>query len=300
MQIDFKADEAYCGKKVYHILRGPLKISNNLITQLKKNGGILLNGRPARTVDKVQIGDVVSVNLDFREETFLEPEDRPLDIVFEDNSLLAVNKPPHMPVHPSAGHRTGTLAQAVLWHYQKQGLAVKIRPDNRLDSGTSGLTLFAKNAHIQDLLIGQMKENRIYKSYLGIVFGSFEPLSGTIRLPISRKEGSILERIVDPAGYPSVTHYSTIEILGDYSLVQFVLETGRTHQIRVHAKAAGHPLLGDWLYSDIPTHIIDRQALHAHRLSFDHPLTEEKIDLIAPIPDDIKRILYYNRKGFCH
>jgi 23S rRNA pseudouridine1911/1915/1917 synthase len=291
MQIDFVVDDVFNGKKVFNVLKGPMKLSSRLITRLKKENGIVLNGRPARTIDAVHIGDTVSVILEFNEESYIKPEDSPISIIYEDDCLLAVNKGPHTPVHTSAWHQSGTLAQAILWYYQKQGLSIKIRPINRLDRDTSGLTLFAKNSHMQDQLVRQMKENRVLKEYLGIVHGNFDPTEGTIRLPIARKEGSILERTIDPSGDDSITHYKTLETSDSLSLIQFILETGRTHQIRVHSKAMGHPILGDWLYSDITTDLIDRQALHAHKLSFDHPLTGERIDLTAPLPEDMKRVL---------
>ena len=291
MQIDFQVNDEFNGKQIYHILKGPLKLSSKLIAKLKSNQGILLNGKPMRTIDPVKTGDIVSALIGFEEESFIQPEDIPIDIIFEDDYFLAVNKKPHMPVHPSIGHQNGTLAQAVLWHYHKQGLFTKIRPINRLDRDTSGITLFAKNPHVQELIIQRMKKNEVYKEYLGIVHGTFEPLSGTVNLPIARKEGSILERTIDPKGDISITHYETLETYEDLSLVKFVLETGRTHQIRVHAKAMGHPLLGDWLYSDIPTSSIDRQALHAYKLSFEHPLSGKTINLSTQLPEDMKRVL---------
>ncbi len=291
MDIHFQVTSEYNGKKLYHILRGPMKLSSRLVTQLKGQQGILINGQPMRTIDPVRTGDLVSARIGFQEESFMIPEEIPLTVVYEDDCLLAVNKNPHTPVHPSMGHQSGTLAQGILWHYQKQGLMTKVRPVNRLDRDTSGITLFAKNAHIQEQLIQQMKVNRVYKAYLGIVHGLFSPDSGTIRLPIGRKEGSLLERVIDPQGDDSITHYKTLEVHTGFSLVEFVLETGRTHQIRVHAKALNHPLLGDWLYSDTPTPLIDRQALHAYQLAFDHPLSGERINLTAPLPEDMKRVL---------
>ena len=291
MHIDFRVPGEYDGKKLYQILRGPMNLSGRLVTKLKGQQGILINGQPARTVDRVKTGDLVSAVIGFQEETFITPEEIPLDILYEDDCLLAVNKSPHMPVHPSAGHQSGTLAQGVLWHFLSQGLSTKVRPVNRLDRDTSGITLFAKNAHIQEQLILQMKENRVHKAYMGIVHGAFSPPSGTIRLPIARKEGSIMERIIAPHGDDSITHYKTLEVHDGFSLVEFVLETGRTHQIRVHAKALHHPLLGDWLYSNIPTTLIDRHALHAYHLAFDHPLSGESIHIKAPLPEDMKRVL---------
>mgnify|MGYP000875204914 FL=1 len=291
MRIDFEITEACSGKKVLQILQNEINMSGRLIKKLKASGGILLNEKPVRTVDYVQKGDILSVIVDFNEEADFEPENADFSILYEDDCILAVNKEPGMPVHPSAGHTKGTLANRVLAHFIKQGLSIKVRPINRLDKDTSGIVLFAKNAHIQEQIINQMKENRVYKSYLGIVHGVFDPPEGIINLPIARKSGSIMERIIDPDGAPSITIYKTLEIHKDLSLVEFILKTGRTHQIRVHCKAMGHPLLGDWLYSDIQTDLIGRQALHSHIFAFDHPLNGQRIELLAPLPKDMKKAL---------
>lgn len=291
MKIDFEVTDQYSDKKVLYILKNELKLSGRLIKKLKAAGGILLNKKPVRTVDTVHKGDVLSVIIDFNEDVYINPEASELSVIYEDDCFLAVNKEPGIPVHPTAGHPVGTLAHQVLAHFMKQELSIKIRPINRLDKDTSGIVLFAKNAHMQDQIINQMKNNRVYKEYLGIVHGLFNPLEGVINLPIARKNDSIIERIVDPAGAPSITRYKTLEQHNDLSLVQFVLETGRTHQIRVHSRAMGHPLLGDWLYSDIRTDLIGRQALHSHILAFDHPLNGQRIELIAPLPKDMQKIL---------
>ncbi len=291
MRLDYLVTEEFNGLKVYNILRGPMKVSGTMIKRLKKSGGILLNNAPVRTIDGVKTGDILTVIIDNNEGATITPENNLISVLYEDESFIAVDKPANMAVHPSAGHQTGTLAQAVLWYLIEQGLQTKIRPINRLDRDTSGITLFAKNAYIQDQLARQMKDNRVYKAYLGIVHGVFSPEKGTIRLPIARKEGSIMERVIDSSGYDSITHYETIKVHNDLSLVKFVLETGRTHQIRVHSKAMGHPLLGDGLYSDIVTNLIGRQALHSHQLSFDHPITGKRIELVSPLPEDMKRVL---------
>lgn len=295
MKIDFEVTEQYNGNKVFHVLKSKMKLSGRLIKKLKASGGILLNEKPIRTVDLVKKGDILSVIIDFSEEVYIKPETAEFSILYEDDCFLAVDKEPGIPVHPTAGHPTGTLAHQVLAHFIKQELSIKVRPINRLDKDTSGIILFAKNSHMQDQIINQMKENRVYKAYLGIVHGMFNPLEGIINLPIARKSDSIMERIIDPAGAPSITRYKTLEHHKGLSLVKFVLETGRTHQIRVHSRAVGHPLLGDWLYSDIQTELIGRQALHSHILAFDHPLNGQRIELMAPLPMDMKKALAVQR-----
>lgn len=291
MRIDFEVNEQYDGKKVLHVLKGQMKLSSRLIKKLKKHDGIFLNDRLTRTIDTIHNGDTVSVVIEYNEEIHFQPEEADISIIYEDQYFLAVNKNAGIPVHPTARHNTGTLAQMVLSHFIKQGLSIKTRPINRLDKDTSGVVLFAKNAHMQDRIISQMKENSVLKVYVGIVHGVFEPFEGVINLPIARKDTSIIERVVDPSGASAVTRYKTLEVHNGLSLVQFILETGRTHQIRVHTRAMGHPLLGDWLYSDIKTDLIDRQALHSTTLAFNHPITSERIILNAPIPEDMRKVL---------
>ncbi len=291
MRIDFEVTDLYDKNKVLHVLKSQMKLSTRLIKQLKKHNGILLNGQPIRTIDPVHTGDIVSVIIEYSEDNYIQPEESDISILYEDSCFLAVNKEAGIPVHPTSGHNTGTLAHMVLSHLIKQGLSIKIRPINRLDKDTSGVVLFAKNSHMQDRIINQMKNNRVSKVYLGIVHGVFEPKEGIINLPIARKDGSTIERIVDMSGAPSITKYKTLGIYNDLSLVQFILETGRTHQIRVHTRAMGHPILGDWLYSDIQTDLISRQALHSTTLAFDHPITGERIILNASIPEDMRRVL---------
>lgn len=291
MRIDYTVADECDGKTVLWVLKSRMKISSRLIKRLKTSNGILLNNEPIRTIDHIHSGDRVSVIIDFVEETDIEPEDQPVSVIFEDDCFLAVDKGPNTPIHPTARHTTGTLAHFVMAYFQKQGLSIKIRPINRLDKDTSGVVLFAKNPYVQEHIIRQMKENKVYKSYLGLIHGIFKPEEGIIDLPIARKDSSIIERVIDPSGDRAVTKYKTLEKYNDYSLVQFVLETGRTHQIRVHSSAMGHPIIGDFLYSKTATELIERQALHSHILSFDHPLTGERITLTAPIPEDIKKAL---------
>lgn len=173
------------------------------------------------------------------------------------------------------------------------GLHRKIRPINRLDRDTTGIVIFAKNEYIQECLVKQMKQGIFYKEYLAILEGLLDKTSGIIDAPIARKDGSIIERCIDKNGAKAITHYEVISSKDNLSLVKFVLETGRTHQIRVHSKYIGHPILGDTLYGTLygnETKLISRQALHAHKTSFIHPITKNKIELISPLPSDMLEI----------
>lgn len=291
MLIEYVVPDGRPSVILYTILKQELLLSSRLIGYLKRNTGIMVNGIPHRTIDPVKPGDFIQILWEEETESWIEPEDLPVEILYEDDWFLALNKPAGIPVHPSAIHPSGTLANRVQYLLMKSGLSVKTRPINRLDKGTSGITLFAKHSHAQDQIIRQMKQNKVYKEYLGIVEGAFSPDTGTIDLPILRKPESIMERIVHPQGERSVTHYGTIRSYGEYSLVRFVLETGRTHQIRVHCRACGHPILGDWLYSENKTALINRQALHSHKFEFIHPASGKKIGIRAYLPEDMRSAL---------
>ena len=277
--------------KLRNILKTELKLSTRLINHLKNSSGITLSGQPIRTIDLVRPGDMLVISWEEACDSPVEPQNIPLHILFEDDWFLAINKSSGMPVHPSHNHHSDTLANAVQFLFKDRGLTMKIRPINRLDRDTSGVILFAKHSHAQDQIIRLMKCTEVYKEYLGIVEGCFPQRSGTIDLPIARKPGSIIERMIDPSGDKSITHYSTIQTDGELSLVQFVLETGRTHQIRVHCSANEHPIIGDWLYSTKPTTLIGRQALHSHKLRFSHPRNGELLEIDAPLPDDMQTVL---------
>lgn len=213
-----------------------------------------------------------------------------LDIVYEDNCFLILNKPSGIAVHPSMLHYDNSLSNGVKYYFDKNNLHKKIRPVNRLDFDTSGLIIFAKNEYVQECLIRQMANNEFSKKYLAIVEGIFDSKSGTINLPIGRKEKSIIERCVCELGQPSITEYKVLQEHNNISLVECVLKTGRTHQIRVHMSAIGHPLVGDSLYG-LTSNLIDRQALHSYEISFIHPITKERITLLSDIPSDMEKVL---------
>lgn len=209
-----------------------------------------------------------------------------LDIIYEDNYLLVLNKPSGMPVHPSALHFDDTLSNGVNYYFETIGLHRKIRIVNRLDRDTSGIVIFAKNEYIQEMLSLQMRDSSFKKEYIGVLNGILQPSEGSINAPIARKSDSIIERCIDEAGQVSITHYKVIKTFSNMSLVHFILETGRTHQIRVHSQYIGHSIVGDTLYGTYSP-IISRQALHSYKVKFVHPITKETMELVADIPQDI-------------
>jgi len=269
------------------------QMSDKLIAKLKNKKLIFLNSNKAYINSIISSNDIIEFDLNYKEESDnIIPLQHDLKIVFEDDALLVVDKPPFMPIHPSANHYNDSLSNSVKYYFNKINLNKKIRPVNRLDKDTSGLVIFAKNEYIQENLIYQMKTKEFQKEYLAIIDGCFLEDSGTINAPISRKLNSIIEREINfENGQTAITHFKTIKKYTNYSLVNFILETGRTHQIRVHSKFKSHPLLGDSLYGT-KSNNINRQALHAYKLSFIHPISKSKIVLEVDLPDDMKKLLY--------
>ena len=221
----------------------------------------------------------------------IPPVCAPLSIVYEDEDLIVVNKPAGMPIHPSLNNYTNSLANALAWYYQQQGKPFIFRCCNRLDRDTSGLTVVAKHLVSGNILSTMTKKKEVRREYLAVVRGHIVPESGTISAPLARKGGTIIERVVDfDRGEPAVTHYRLVREANGHSLVALQLETGRTHQIRIHLKHLGFPLVGDYLYNP-DMEYISRQALHSFRLSFPHPITGEAMDFTAPLPEDMRNIL---------
>ena len=269
-----------------------MKLTENLIKKLKSNNGIFLNGSPIRTIDTVSLNDKLEVIIDFNEKNDdIIPENINLDILYEDEGLIIINKPKNIVVHPSIRHQSNTIANALAYYYINNNINSKIRPVSRLDKDTTGVIIFAKNQHIQDAITKQMNTKQFTKEYIGIVHGIPSTVKGTINLPIARKEASIIERVVSPNGSASITHFELLKSCSNASLLKFNLETGRTHQIRVHCRAINLPLYGDTLYSDIKTDLIDRQALHSYRVEFINPISQLKMSFTAPYPDDIKKLM---------
>ncbi|MBQ2311613.1 MAG: RluA family pseudouridine synthase [Firmicutes bacterium] len=305
--ISYNCTPADEGLLVKEILRLRLKLSSHLLKKIKPLGGIMLNGERCGVRHRVKAGDVVSVR--YPEETsYFEPQNIPLDIVYEDEDLLVVNKQAGLIVHPTHNFPDGTLANALAFRMQQTGEVFKPRFVNRLDMNTSGLLIVAKNAHCQDFLQSEMAANRVDKIYTAIVHGITEP-SGTIDLPILKDPNHKARRMVSSEGYPSVTHFKTLETfdikdtgqLQGYSIVEIKLDTGRTHQIRVHMTHIGHPLVGDELYAQLYGYAVDpewmpRQALHAGALSFAHPEDGHLVSVFAKPPEDMRKCAALLRK----
>ena len=274
-------------KNINEILSLEFKLSTRLKNKLIKNNRIFLNDNVCDTRIPVKIGDKLIIDFNYNEDNSnIVPTEMNLDIVYEDEWLLVVNKPSGITIHPSILHFNNSLSNGIRFYFDKIGLKKKIRPVNRLDKDTSGLVIFAKCEYIQECLSLQMQEGILKKEYLCLVSGTINQKSGTINLPIARKEGSIMERCIDEKGKQAITHYKVIKEFKNYSLVECRLETGRTHQIRLHMASIGHPLLGDTLYGTSSS-LISRQALHSYKIKFIHPITKKEIELIAKLPQDI-------------
>ena len=276
---------------INQILKQELNISSRLLQKLINSKHVYLNNNIVDTRISVKLNDVISVNLDFDEESEnIIPQKMDLNIIYEDDAVLIINKPPKIAIHPSILHYNESLANGVKYYFDEINLHRKIRPVNRLDFNTSGLVLFAKNQYIQECLISQMKNHTFYKEYIAVVSGNFKEKSGIINLPIARKENSIIERCISEAGQNAITHYEVLQEFTDISVVKCILETGRTHQIRLHMSAIGHPLIGDSLYG-ITSNFIDRQALHSSKISFIHPISKEHMSFECNLPEDIQSFL---------
>lgn len=291
MKLEYKIIELTKYKNIKQILKEEFNISDRLLKRLKKEKQIFINNISVSINSSFNLNDVISVCLDFDEESEnIIPTKMELDILYEDDALLILNKPANIPVHPSIEHYTDSLSNGVKYYFEQLNLKRKIRPVNRLDKNTSGIVIFAKNEYIQEYLVRQMKNNLFQKEYFALLDGKLENHKGTINAPIARKSNSIIEREISDNGAPSITHYQLIKNYDDYCFVKFILETGRTHQIRVHSKYICHTILGDSLYGK-SSDLIDRQALHSYKVTFIHPITNKKMEVLAELPSDIKKLI---------
>lgn len=291
MELEYTVKETDNYINLKDLLKNYFEISDRLLVKLKHNQKLFINGVSVPVNATLNVNDIVSVCIDFVEDNSnIVPIEMDLKIIYEDDAFLVVNKPAGIPVHPSQDHFEDSLSNGIKFYFDKIGLQKIIRPVNRLDKDTSGLVVFAKNEYVQECLVKQMKSKQFVKEYVAICNGIIEDKSGIIKAPIARKENSIIERCVSENGDTAITHYEVISMSNSYSVVKCLLETGRTHQIRVHMAYIGHPLLGDTLYGT-SSPLIARQALHAYKVKFIHPITKTNLEFSASIPKDFERLM---------
>ncbi len=287
------------GKSAYLILREKMGVSEAIVRHARRiDCGVTLDGRPSRTDALVREGQVLGLHLlDNGRSTSIAPEPGPLSIVFEDEHVLILDKPAGLVVHPSRGHFTSTLCNFVAHHLESQGASAIPHPVNRLDRETSGLVVFAKHAHAQNILQAQLHTGSFERSYLAVCEGSFAQMAGVVDAPIARLKDEYGSFGISPDGKRAVTRYRVLAHFpqpsdegASLSAIQLELETGRTHQIRVHMSHVGHPLLGDSAYGS-PSALIDRCALHSWKLQLTHPITKARLGFSAVPPEDIASLL---------
>ncbi|MDD7718736.1 MAG: RluA family pseudouridine synthase [Eubacteriaceae bacterium] len=274
------------------LIRRRFSFSSRLMSKLKYQHLVFLNGEEVAGWITPEVGAEISIKLP-EEKSDFPAEDIPIYPVYEDDDLLIINKQPGVTVHPTKGHPSHTIANGLMTYMDKTSQAFKVRFVNRLDMDTTGLLIIAKNSHAQDEVTKQMKAKTTEKRYKAIVNGIVEKDEFTIDLPIGRPDpDNVARAVMMEGGYPSVTHVKVLERYpAGYTMVELLLETGRTHQIRVHMSHIGHPLVGDFLYGGEHPELIDRQALHSYKLSINHPVSGERLVLEAPLPDDFKEVI---------
>lgn len=293
-------DAPYEGKSVEFVLRTKLFVSRRGVRHARNvPGGVLLDGLPVRTDAPVALGQELAICISDEhvatKVSEVAPEPGPLDVVFEDADLIVVNKPAGLVMHPSRGHHDGTLINRLVHYLQVTGRVCNPHPVSRLDQGTTGLVIFTTSGYAQDRLQDQLHSPSFERAYLALCKGAFEHSFGLVDAPIGRVEDLPSSFDVVPDGKEALTHYKVLgsfELagVGAVSLVRLVLETGRTHQIRVHMKHLGHPLLGDAAYGE-PSELIGRPALHSWSVVADHPISRERFSVVAPLPADMQGLI---------
>lgn len=296
-RLQYQIEEQHNGKCIGTFLKEK-EYSRAVLIELKKTKtGIRKNGVWACVNEIVKTGDIIDICLTEQGSSEnIIPTKCALDILYEDEDILVVNKPYDTPIHPSVNHYDNTLANGVIYYYHQQDMPYVFRCINRLDRDTTGVTIIAKNLISASILSKRMKERGLSRTYVAFVEGITRE-EGTIDLPIGREEGTIIKRKIDEKeGKRAVTHYCRLEVLHvegkAVSVVALQLETGRTHQIRVHMAAIGHPLLGDFLYNE-SNHMLTRQGLHAAECAFYHPITGEYKRITAPFPEDMRMLMQH-------
>ena len=291
-----KVRESDVGLSINQILKANFKFSSRFKTKIKFQKLVDLNGVPAPGFIKPALGDIISIRLP--EETSDFPaEDIPINVLYEDDDLMFINKQPGVIVHPTKGHPMHTIANGIMKYMQDNNQTYKIRFANRIDMDTSGIVIVAKSANSQHDISHQMRTNAVHKQYIAIVNGVIARDAFTIDKPIGRpNEESIQRTVLAEGGKNAITDVKVLERFDNHTLVEVTLHTGRTHQIRVHLTHIGHPITGDHLYGGDAPELMNRQALHAAKMELKHPMTSETLEIEAPLPDDMKKCLAILRK----
>lgn len=275
-------------------------VSRAQVQRLIKAGAVTVNGRPSKPAYRVEPGDRITLTLPDEEEPPVRAEPIPLEIVYEDDHLLAVNKPAGMVVHPAPGHTSGTLVNALLAYCPQVadvGGVERAGIVHRLDKDTSGLLLVAKAPDVHTALQRQFKRRQVRKTYLALVEGQVHPKEGIVEAPVGRDRRARKRMAVTRTGRPAITQYRAVEYFRGYTLLQVRPHTGRTHQVRVHLAWLGHPVVGDQVYGRRRQPLLpNRHFLHAQELTFTHPVTGEKLTLSAPLPAELKELLIQLRE----
>ena len=278
-------------------------ITRSYLQKLLKDGSVQMNGKPVKASTKTAVGAVIALTIPEPEEPEILPENIPLDILYEDSDVILINKPKDMVVHPAAGHYTGTLVNALMYHCKGDlsGINGVLRPGivHRIDKDTTGVLIVCKNDRAHNALAEQLKEHSITRKYRAIVCGNLKEDEGTVDAPLGRHPQDRKKMaIVRSGGKRAVTHYRVLERFGNYTYIECRLETGRTHQIRVHMASLGHPLLGDGIYGRAKSPFkLEGQTLHAMVLGFIHPTTGEYMEFEAPLPEYFEKLLEKLRKS---
>lgn len=293
--IEYLIDENSNGLRVEQFLRRRGFSRQNLTEIKQMPQSVMVNGVHYYMRQQLCTGDHLAIHIcETQCSEKIPPCELPLDIIYEDEDIIVLNKPADMPIHPSMNNYYNSLANALAFYYEQQGKPFIFRCCNRLDRDTSGITVVAKHLVSASILASMVIERKVSREYLAIVRGSLPEKNGTINAPLGRKPGSIIERTIDwENGETAITHYRVVEEKNGHSLVSLKLETGRTHQIRIHMKHLGYPLIGDYLYNP-DMERIGRQALHSHRMCFPHPITGEMMEFVAPLPEDMKSVLEHD------
>lgn len=284
-------EKKYAGLTIREYLQGIHGFSRRIIIAIKQEGKLLVNDLE-RTVRYVLVeGDVLEIHFPAEKVSDnLQPEDINLNIAYEDQAVIVIDKPAGMATMPSKNHPSGTMANGLIGYYRRNNRMFTVHVVTRLDRDTSGLVLVAKDRYSHSLLAKAQQANKVKRTYIAFVEGILEAEKGTIDAPIARKPDSIIERTIHESGKPAITHYKKRSEIENRTMVEIELETGRTHQIRVHFSHCGHPLVGDDLYGG-SLQILNRQALHCYELSFEHPITRENIKVQSKLPEELQKLL---------